>query len=75
MHAICWALAVVAWLAALASSGCGHNVHVRLNNGRGGSVESTTPMVLWEMPSARFTCSVTFRRKRKPKSRRWSTIW
>ena len=35
MHAICRALAVVAWLAALSSGGCGHNVHVRLNNGRG----------------------------------------
>ena len=35
MHAICRALAVVASFAVLASSGCGHNVHVRLNNGRG----------------------------------------
>jgi len=35
MHAICCALAVVASFAVLVSSGCGHNVHVHLNNGRG----------------------------------------
>jgi len=35
MHAICWALVVVASFAVLVASGCGHNVHVHLNNGRG----------------------------------------
>jgi len=34
MQQIRWALIVVASVAVIATSGCGHSVHVRFNNGR-----------------------------------------
>ena len=34
MQQIRWALIVVASVAVIAMGGCGHNVHVRFNNGR-----------------------------------------
>ena len=34
MQQIRWALIVVASVAVIATSGCGHNVHVQFNNGR-----------------------------------------